>query len=172
MYLSQELTFLVLLVQIVKTEDRNCSFITFGNYEHGVCTFYGACRIENRDYMNQGGCAEQSQWSTKLITKKDAQCKIWKRDESKISFGNCNSDGLCSVKNSTFSRYSPDCLLHQMFEAKNLKENLTIATTLPIYKDSRLKNPKVRTQFLGQVYNFLGGLGNALTYAGKLKWEL
>ena len=57
-------------------------------------------------------------------------------------------------------------------EAKNLKENLTIATTLPIYKDSRLKNPKVRTQFLGQVYNFLGGLGNALTYAGKLKWEL
>ena len=163
--------YIVVLIQTAKTEYRNCSFITFGNYEHGVCTFYGACRIGNRDYMNQGGCAEQSKWGTKLITRKDVSCKIWNTDGAKINIGSCDSDGLCGVQNSTVSRYSPDCALYQMLGAKNGKDNLTLATTLPLYKDSRIKNPKIRNKFLGQVYAFLGGLGNALTFAGNLKWE-
>ena len=153
------------------TEDKNCSFITFGNYEHGVCTFYGACRIGKRDYMNQGGCAEQSRWGKKLITRKDVSCKIWNTDGAKINIGNCDSDGLCGADNNTFSRYSPDCALYQMFGTENGKKNYTIARTLLVYKDSRIKNPKLRNQFLGQVYCFLGGLGNALTFAGRLKWE-
>ena len=114
--MSQKLTFLVLLVQIVKTKDRVCSFITFGEYVHGVCTFYGACRIENRDYMSQGGCAVYSHWGMKLITTKDIKCKIWKRDAAIINVGNCDSDGLCGVKDSTISRYSPDC--YQMIKEK------------------------------------------------------
>ena len=161
----------MLLLKTVKSEDTNCSFVTFGNYEHGVCTFYGACRIGQRDYMNQGGCEEQSRWGAKLITRKDISCKIWNRDGAKINIGSCDTNGLCGVKNSTVSRYSPDCAVYQMIGVKNDKKNYTIVTTLPVYKDSKIKNPKIRNQFLGQVYSFMGGLGNALTFAKTLKLE-
>ena len=38
----------------MKLESENCSFITNGEFEHGFCTYYGACRIKMNDYMYQG----------------------------------------------------------------------------------------------------------------------
>ena len=107
----------------VLSEERNCTFVTFGIYEKGFCTFYGACRIENKDYMYQGGCEKESQWGAKVITQKNVSCRVWNAESATISFGQCNSDGKC-VKmkntNATVSVNSPECAAYKMFQNQNL----------------------------------------------------
>ena len=107
----------------VLPEERNCTFVTFGIYEKGFCTFYGACRIENKDYMYQGGCERESQWGEKVITQKNVSCRVWNAESATISFGQCNSDGKC-VKmkntNATVSVNSPECAAYKMFQNQNL----------------------------------------------------
>ena len=51
----------------------NCSFYTFGYYAEGLCTYYGACRVNESDYMYQGVCGELSNWGEKKIT----GMKVW-----------------------------------------------------------------------------------------------
>ena len=38
----------------------NCSFLTYGHYISGLCTYYGSCRVESVDYMYRGACGELS----------------------------------------------------------------------------------------------------------------
>ena len=45
----------------------NCSFLTFGYYSPGICTYYGACRVDSMDYMYKGGCGELARWGEKKI---------------------------------------------------------------------------------------------------------
>ena len=49
----------------------SCSFLTFGHYSLGLCTYYGACRVESVDYMYRGGCGELSLWGLEKIDNKN-----------------------------------------------------------------------------------------------------
>merc|ERR1712126_262786 len=108
--------------------------------------------------MYQGGCERESQWGAKVITQKNVSCKIWNAESATINFGQCNSDGKCLIMkntNTTVSRNSPECAAYEMFQKKNF-------TIERIICPKKLKSK--HAYFLEQVYYFLGGLGNALTY--------
>ena len=44
---------------------QNCWF-----YDHkvslGFCTYYGACRVGQQDFMYQGGCGEMTDWGRQV----------------------------------------------------------------------------------------------------------
>jgi len=163
--MSHCVTFLGIVSSHVLSEGRNCTFMTFGIYKKGFCTFYGACRIQKKDYMYQGGCERKSQWGAKVITTENISCKVRTAESATINFGQCNSEGKCVTMkdtNTTVSRSSPQCAAYEMF----LNRNLTIEKVI-CPKKSKSKN----AFFLEQVYYFLGGLGNALTYASRLRWD-
>lgn len=118
------------------SKGENCTFLTYGGFEHGVCTFYGACRIKSNDYMYQGGCEELSSWGEKEITKTKIECKIWKSENAEVHQGKCDSNGHC-INESVVNNDNPECAAFKMF-----KSNFTISRT-SLYKDQVFKRLKL-----------------------------
>jgi len=112
----------------------------------GYCTYYGACRVDNQDYMYQGGCEHLSEWGMKTIkSKKKIRCKVQVKKPERI-FGKCDSFGNCVSDNMLRKDESPQCLLSK-FHLLKKKNNIDL-----------------QNKFLPTLYKFLGGLGNALQF--------
>ena len=62
-----------------------------GEYQHGVCTYYGACRIDNSDYMYQGGCEDLSNWGENKIKHGEQPCQVWNGSTSARIYGVCKN---------------------------------------------------------------------------------
>jgi len=150
----------------VKPENENCSFITYGDHEHGVCTYYGACRIKMNDYMYQGGCQNLSDWGKKRVKSRAIKCSVWNKKVPTINSGKC-SDGNC-VSAKSISKNNPECFAYSKFG-----ENITLSRGLPFKTKTKrtLDRRGRRSNFVESVFSFLGGLGNALSHASKLKWD-
>merc|ERR1711973_161101 len=135
-----------------------CSISTYGKYMSGTCTTYGACRVGNKDFMYQGGCGELSLWGENNISG-DFECKIWNGKEREIFVGRCSSEGHCVRESQAISLYNPNCI------ALTIRDNITRERTFQAKK----KNKKV-SNFLGTMFSFLGGLGNALSFTTRFIW--
>ena len=104
---------------------ENCTFLTHGGYEHGVCTFYGACRIKNKDYMYQGGCEEVSSWGEKVISKSKIDCKIWRSEIVEVKRGVCDGKGNC-IMNSVVNKTNPQCVAYNLLGIKKTIPRRTV----------------------------------------------
>ena len=95
----------------IQPNANNCTFLTFGRLSPGICTYYGACRVDSTDYMYQGGCGELSLWGEGKIEKQEVgkcvietcyyyliisqqSCSVWV-EEMSMNHGSCTEDGHC-----------------------------------------------------------------------------
>lgn len=155
----------ILLGSGVKLESENCSFFTNGEFEHGFCTYYGACRIKMNDYMYQGGCENFSDWGRKTVKSRVIKCSVWNEKVSYMKNGKCDSYGNCVSADFT-NKNNPECYAYTKFG-----ENVTFTRGV-LYKTKTKKVFERRSSnFLDSVFSFLGGLGNALSFISKLKWD-
>lgn len=95
-------------------EGKSCTITIFGGYNYGLCTYYGACRIKNKDFMYQGGCGEISKWGEKQIKRRSNVCKIWDKSEVAIHAGQCSKEGFC-VSDEFSDKNNPECAAYSMF---------------------------------------------------------
>ena len=93
---------------------KSCTITTFGGHKYGLCTYYGACRIKNKDFMYQGGCGEVSKWGEKQIKKRSIVCKIWDVSEVSKHAGQCSKEGFC-VSDELSDRNNLECAAYKMF---------------------------------------------------------
>merc|ERR1712087_207135 len=143
---------------------KNCSFFTFGKYIYGNCTFYGACRVAERDFMYQGGCGEISLWGQKIIQGEQG-CKIWTNDGKDVHVGSCSVAGHCVDGGEVVSYNNPYC------QAAVLTQNRTQAHTNNNNTSLVHKNQNQRrSNFMETLFYFLGGLGNALRFTSFSIW--
>lgn len=139
-------------------EGKSCTITIFGGYNYGLCTYYGACRIKNKDFMYQGGCGEISKWGEKQIKRRSNVCKIWDKSEVAIHAGQCSKEGFC-VSDEFSDKNNPECAAYTMFGG-----NVTVPRSFTL-ENKKLQRKK---KFLENVFFFLGGLGNALNYANTV----
>jgi len=78
-----------------------------------------------------------------------------------VHHGTCDSEGHC-VNDSEVNKHNLECAAFKI-----VKSNFTISRTT-LYKDQG--GPK-KAHFMETLFYFLGGLGNALSYASKLSWK-
>jgi len=127
-----------------------CTFETDHIMVSGVCTYFGSCRVDDEDYMYQGGCGELSQWGSLPIREENIGCSL-KVDMKQQHFGICNDDGHCQAAG-YIKKESFECLVSLVEEANRAEIK------------NKMKREKQEKKFLPTMCNFLGGLGNALHY--------
>merc|ERR1711997_156885 len=133
---------------------KNCSFFTFGKYIYGNCTFYGACRVAERDFMYQGGCGEISLWGEQIIQGEN-ECKIWTKNGADVHVGSCSEAGHCVDQSRAVSYNNPYCAAALLRQNRSEGVRNTSSLTHQIMKKSN---------FIETLFYFLGGLGNALRF--------
>ena len=104
-------------------DGKSCTIKIFGDCKYGLCTYYGACRVKNKDYMYQGGCGEVSNWGSKVMKKRKNICKICEKSEVA---GQCSKEGFC-VCHDISDENNPECRAYRTFGGNvTLPRSLTL----------------------------------------------
>jgi len=115
----------------------------------GVCTYFGSCRVGFSDYIYQGVCGQLSDWGRVTINDSRIPCEV-QLDQKTVFVGTCTGEGDC-VSGRNRKEGSFECF------QRLLNESNSITAT----KEDRIVRPH---NFRPTLYNFLGGLGNALKH--------